>query len=100
MPYVHVRGNLGVCNTKVYGLTERELRALDVGSSRLRKEPVNDVGDGRPRESRAAGLDGVVYYSTPVHVINELEYHLGYRVVSGGSQDGQPVWTLSRQYVR
>ena len=96
MPYIHVRGNLGVSNTKVYGLTEREIRALE--SSRLRKEPVNDVGDGRPHESRA-GADGIIFYSTPVHVINELEYHLSCRVISGGSQEGQPVWTLSRQYV-
>ena len=87
MPYVVVRGNLGMNNTKVFGLPEREKAVLN------RKLRAAESG-GR------VGPDGWGYQATPVQVLNELEYHFGYKVIASASHgdNGQPAWTMERSY--
>lgn len=83
MPYVLVRGSPGVANTKVYGLPVHEAHRI---SQHLRPGPVNDQ------------KDELTFYNSPVYLMNQLEYHFGYRVVACGAQGEslQPVWTLAR----
>lgn len=83
MPYVVLRGNLGMANTKVYGLTPQELEAV---APRLRIGPKNE------------SKDELTLYNSVVFVMNQFEYFLGYRVVSSTCQweTGQPMWTLER----
>ncbi|XP_039285753.1 uncharacterized protein LOC120351706 isoform X2 [Nilaparvata lugens] len=83
MPYIVIRGNLGMANTKVYGLAEQELAVV---SSRLRLGPKNE------------SKDELTLYNSVVYIMNQLEYFLGYTVVSSACQweSGQPMWTMGR----
>lgn len=85
MPIVVVRGSPGIANTQVYGLPPREAEQI---SQRLRPGPVNDH------------KDELTFYNSPVYLMNQLEYHLGYRVIGCAAQGEslQPVWTLSRPF--
>ncbi|CAG0893572.1 unnamed protein product [Darwinula stevensoni] len=77
MPYVVVRGNLGMANTKVYGLADREIREI---SKHLQPGKFGPSGDPH------VGVDGITFYNSPVLVMNQLEFHFGYKVVAGSAQ--------------
>jgi len=85
MPYVVVRGNLGMANTKVYGLSLHEAEQI---SARLRPGPQN------------TNKDELTFYNSTIYVMNQLEYFFGYRVITCASQgdSGQPIWTMTRPY--
>ncbi|KAK7872012.1 hypothetical protein R5R35_004525 [Gryllus longicercus] len=81
MPYIVVRGTLGMSNTKVYGLSSPEAERI---SSQLRPGPINEA------------KDELTFYNSAVFVMNQLEYFFGYRVISCACQGdaAQPVWTM------
>lgn len=83
MPYIAVRGNLGMSNTKVYGLTRPEIDHISI---HLRPGPQDD------------NKDEITFYNSTVYVLNQLEYYFGFRVISSACQgdSGQPVWTMFR----
>lgn len=83
MPYIVVRGTLGMSNTKVYGLSNNEAERL---SSQLRPGPVN------------ASKDELTFYNSAVFVMNQLEYFFGYKVIACACQGdaAQPVWTMAK----
>lgn len=85
MPYVVVRGTLGMANTKVYGLSVQE---ADLMSAHLRPGPTN------------ANKEELTFYNSAVYVINQLEYYFGYRVITSACQgeSGQPIWTMSKHH--
>lgn len=87
MPYVIVRGTLGMTNTRVYGLAEHEIQEIK----------------GRMRfTARDEKKDEVTLYNSVVFVLNQLEYFFGYRVITCTCQGDmmQPMWTLSRPTIR
>lgn len=85
MPIVVVRGTPGIANTKVYGLPKQE---ADKMFALMRPGPVSEQ------------KDELTFYNSPVNLMNQLEYHFGYRVVTCAAQGQamQPVWTLARPF--
>lgn len=83
MPYIIVRGTLGMANTKIYGLCDHEINEI---KSRLRFMSMNEY------------KDEITVNNSVVYVLNQLEYFFGYRVVTCTCQGDmvQPMWTLSR----
>lgn len=87
MPYIAVRGNLGMANTKVYGLGEHEINEVKL---KLRFAAYNE------------NKDEVQVHNSVVFVLNQLEYLFGYRVITCTCQGDmtQPMWTLARPVMR
>lgn len=87
MPYIIVRGTLGMANTRVYGLSDHEINEM---RNRLRFGGKDDL------------KDEVTLFNSVVYVLNQLEYHFGYRVITCTCQGDmvQPMWTLSRPTMR
>ncbi|XP_046687399.1 uncharacterized protein LOC124373036 [Homalodisca vitripennis] len=67
MPYIVVRGTLGMANTRVYGLGDHEISEI---KGRLRFVSKDET------------KDEVTLYNSVVFVLNQLEYHFGYRVIT------------------
>ncbi|BES93350.1 Hypothetical protein NTJ_06160 [Nesidiocoris tenuis] len=78
MPYVCVRGTLGMANTRVYGLNETEAEKI---TTILRVAEVKDA---------------LTVYNAPMYAINQIEYHLGYVVIAATNQDRYTIWTLHK----
>lgn len=79
MPYIGIRGNLGLANTRVYGLPAQELEVVE---SILRMGAKNDE------------KGEVTFYNAAMYLINQLEYHLGYVVITLASTEDQLMWTM------
>ncbi|KAF6205752.1 hypothetical protein GE061_019925 [Apolygus lucorum] len=78
MPYVVVRGTLGMSNTRIYGLNETE---VDKISETLRVAEVKDA---------------LTVYNAPMFAVNQIEYHLGYVVMAAASQERYTIWTMHK----
>lgn len=85
MPHVVVKGNADGSETKVFGLTQKELAKAQVKLH---------IYGGR------VGQDGHTFTHRPLEVLNVLERSFGYRIVSSCGQGAQsnPIWTLHRPF--
>ncbi|XP_014276721.1 uncharacterized protein [Halyomorpha halys] len=83
MPYLGIRGNLGIANTRVYGLTTGELEQIKA-TTQLRMASENQ------------DKCEVTFYNAAMYTINQLEYHLGYVVIAMASMDDCLSWTMFR----
>uniref|UniRef100_A0A4V0Y8V2 Uncharacterized protein n=1 Tax=Rhodnius prolixus TaxID=13249 RepID=A0A4V0Y8V2_RHOPR len=80
MPYLGIRGTLGMANTRVYGLSEGEVLQI---SQFFRPGP------------RTIEKDELVLYNASMYVANQIEYHLGYRIIMCTHADeSQLIWTM------